>query len=110
MQKGSELCDDPGTPLLLFAVVAANYQPSMPRPPRESWAADARRTPEQRQRPLLSAVFGNISASYDGILIVTTISNPKLFVNLTHRLRIYLDRHYPRHCRWFLNHPYDLLH
>jgi hypothetical protein len=50
----------------------------------KSWAADARRTTEQRQRPLLSAVFGNISASYDSILIVTTISNPKRFVNLTH--------------------------
>jgi hypothetical protein len=26
-------------PFTVFAVAAANYQPSMPRPPRESWAA-----------------------------------------------------------------------
>jgi hypothetical protein len=50
----------------VFTVVAANYQPSMPRSPQESSAADARRTKKQRQRPLFSTVFGNISAAYDG--------------------------------------------
>jgi hypothetical protein len=40
--------------------------------------------PEQRPRPLFSAVSGNISASFDGILMATTISNLKRFVNLTH--------------------------
>jgi hypothetical protein len=40
--------------------------------------------PEQRPRPLFSAVSGNISASFDRILMATTISNLKLLVNLTH--------------------------
>jgi hypothetical protein len=44
-------------PFAVFAVVAANYQPSIPRSPRQSWADDARRTKEQRQRPLFWSLF-----------------------------------------------------
>jgi hypothetical protein len=73
----------PGT-FAVFAVVAANYQPRYrvcrgnPGPPTLG------EHPEQRPRPLFSAVSGNISASFDRILMATTISNLKLLVNLTY--------------------------
>jgi len=88
MQKGSELCDDEA-PFAVFAVVAANYQRSMQRSPRESWAADARRTTEQRHAryyvrcfSLFFAVFGNISASYDSIFSWPQLYQARSFLSI----------------------------
>jgi hypothetical protein len=87
MPKGSEQCDDPGT-FAVFAVVAANYQPTIPRFAAgilgRRRSANTQNSGRARCSPLFSAVSGNISASFDGILMATTISNLKLLVNLIH--------------------------
>jgi hypothetical protein len=47
-------------------------------------SANTQNSGRARCSPLFSAVSGNISASFDRILMATTISNLKLLVNLTH--------------------------
>jgi hypothetical protein len=58
-------------PFAVFAVIAANYQPSISHSPRKSWADNATANKitaaEPAVRSLFSAVFEKISASCDRI-------------------------------------------
>jgi len=62
MHKGGGLCHDPA-PFAVFAVVAANYQPSISYSPRKSWAdngtANKRTAAASAVLSLFSAVFEN---------------------------------------------------
>jgi hypothetical protein len=99
MQKGSELCDDEA-PFAVFAVVAANYQRSVQRSPRESWAADARRTTEQRHARYYVRCFPLFLETSARRMIAYSHGHnyikPEAFCQFdTCHFRIYLDRHYP---------------
>src|ERR1700737_2711861 len=87
-------------PLLFFAVVAANYQRSVQRSPRESWAADARRTTEQRHARYYVRCFPLFLETLAHRMIAYSHGHnyikPEAFCQFdTCHFRIYLDRHYP---------------
>jgi len=99
MQKGSELCDDPGT---LCCFCCCRGKLSAIDAAFAAGILGRRRSANNRTaaRPLLcslfSAVFGNIGASYDSILMTTNYIKPEGFCQFdTCHFRIYLDRHYP---------------
>jgi hypothetical protein len=100
-------------PFAVFAVVAANYQRSMQRSPRESWAADARRTTEQRHAGYSVRCFPLFLETSAHRMIAFSCHNyikPEAFCQFdTCHFRINLDPHYPRFWRWLLNHPYNFL-